>query len=135
MQRRLWHQAIRAAGLALQLGTAPAFAQSAPATSPSTAPVTTPPPPAANPPTGGPNSLPPGEPANAIGSGNPGVGGLSQGANSFTEGQARERLRKHGYGQVSALTKDQDGVWRGSAIRNGHQVHVGVDYKGNISSK
>jgi putative membrane protein len=134
MQRSLWPRTIRVAGLALQLGAVPAFAQSTPATTPSTPPVTSPPPPAANPPTGGPNSLPPSEPANAIDSGNPGTGGLSKGANSFTEAQARDRLRKHGYGQVSALTKDQDGVWRGSAIRNGHQVHVGLDYKGNVSS-
>jgi hypothetical protein len=140
MQRSLWRQGIRAAGLALQLGAAPAFAQSTPATTPSSPAVTTPPPPAANPPSGGPNSLPPSEPANAIGSGNPGAASgpgasaLSNGANSFTEAQARDRLRKHGYAQVSALTKDQDGVWRGSAFRNGHQVHVGLDYKGNILS-
>ena len=134
MQRSLRHQGIRAVGLALQLGAAPAFAQSTPATTPSTPPVTTPPPPAANPPSGGPNSMPPSEPANAISNGNPGASGLSKGANSFTEAQVRDRLGKQGYGQVSALTKDQDGVLRGSAVRNGHQVHVGLDYKGNISS-
>jgi len=135
MQRSLWYQSIwAAAGLALQLGAAPVFAQSTPATTPSTPPVTTPPPPAANAPTGGPNSLPPSEPANAIVTGDTRAGGLSKGANSFTEGQARDRMRQHGYGQVSALTKDQDGIWRGSAVRNGHQVHVSLDYKGNIST-
>jgi protein CpxP len=133
-QPKLWRHAIRAAGLALQLCAAPAFAQSAPATTPSTPPVTTPPLPAVHPPTGGPGSLPPGEPANAIANGNPGGGGLSPGANSFTEAQARSRLLAHGYSQVSALSKDQEGVWRGSATRNGRQVHVGLDYKGNISS-
>jgi periplasmic protein CpxP/Spy len=134
MLRSRWPQAIWVVGLALQLGGAPAFAQSTPATTPSTPPVTTPPPPGAQPPTGGPDALPPREPANAISSGTPGDNGLSKGANSFTEAQARERLQKHGYGQVSALTKDQDGVWHGSAIRNGRQVHVGLDYRGNISS-
>jgi hypothetical protein len=135
MQPGLWYQSIWAvAGLALQLAAAPAFAQSNPATTPSTPPVTTPPHPAANPPTGGPNSLPPSEPANAIVPGDPGVAGGSKGANSFTEGQARDRLRQHGYGQVSALSKDPDGIWRGSAVRNGHQVHVSLDYKGNIST-
>jgi putative membrane protein len=84
-----------------------------------------------HPPTGGPNSLPPGEPANAIASS---ANGLSKGANSFTEAQARNRLQQHGYRQVSELTKDQDGIWRGSATRNGRQVHVSLDYKGNISS-
>ncbi len=134
MQRTHWHHGIWAAGLALQLGAAPTFAQSTPATTPSTPPVTTPPQPAVNPPTGGPNSLPPGEPANAIDSGTSGGGRLNKGANSFTEAQARDRLRQHGYGQVSTLTKDQDGIWRGSAVRDGRQVHVGVVYKGNIST-
>jgi hypothetical protein len=144
MQRTFW-----AAALALQLCAAPVFAQSTPATTPSTPPVTTPPPPAAAPPTGGPNSLPTAEPANTIangGSPSGGLGtsglstsglstsGLSKGANSFTEAQARSRLQHHGYAQVSALTKDQDGIWRGSAMRNGTPVHVSVDYKGNISS-
>jgi hypothetical protein len=135
-QQKLWQHSIRAAGLALQLcvASASAFAQSTPATTPSTPPVTTPPPPAVHPPTGGPDSLPPKEPANAIDRGNPGGSGLSRGANSFTEAQARSRLQAHGYGQVSALSKDQEGVWRGSATRNGRQVHVGLDYKGNISS-
>jgi hypothetical protein len=132
MHRTLWHHSIWAGGLALQLCTAAALAQSAPATTPSTPPVSTPPLPGANPPTGGPNSLPPGEPANAITAGSPGGSSLHTGANSFTETQARDRLRQHGYGQVSALTKDQDGIWRGSAVRYGRQVRVGLDYKGNI---
>lgn len=134
MPPKFWCRAIWAAGLALQLGAVTAFAQSTPATTPSTPPVTTPPPPAVHPPTGGPNSLPTSEPANAIDRGAQSDNGLSKGANSFTEAQARSRLRQHGYRAVSALTKDPDGVWRGSAIRNGHQVHVGLDYKGNIST-
>jgi protein CpxP len=125
MQRKIW----ASAGLALQLCAAPAFAQSTPATTPSTPPVTTPPPPGAAPPTGGPDSLPTAEPANAIEN-----SGLSKGANSFTENQARIRLENHGYRQVSALSKDRDGIWRGSAVRNGTQVHVAVDYRGRISS-
>jgi hypothetical protein len=129
MQRTIW-----AAGLALQLCAAPAFAQGTPATTPATPPVTNPPPPAAHPPTGGPNSMPTSEPANAIAGGSDSADVLSRGANSFTEAQARNRLQQHGYRQVSALTKDPDGIWRGSAVRNGHQVHVGLDYKGNISS-
>jgi protein CpxP len=117
------------AGLALQLYAAPAFAQSTPSTTPSTPPVTTPPPPAVHPPTGGPNSLPTAEPANAID-----TSGVTPGANSFTEAQARSRLRDNGYSEVSALTKDQNGIWRGSAIKNGSPVHVSVDFKGHIAS-
>ena len=116
MKQFLW------AGLALQLCAVPAFAQSTPATTPSTPPVTTPPPPGAQPPTGGPNSLPTAEPANAIDN-----GAITPDANSFTEAQARSRLQSNGYTQVSALAKDQNGIWRGSATRNGSLVHVSIN--------
>jgi putative membrane protein len=59
--------------------------------------------------------------------------GGEPGANSFTESQARGRLTKDGYSQVSGLTKGNDGIWRGTATKNGNPVQVGVDYKGNIS--
>jgi putative membrane protein len=54
------------AGLALQVCAVPVLAQSTPATTPSTPPVTTPPPPAVHQPTGGPDTPPLAEPANAI---------------------------------------------------------------------
>ena len=54
-------------------------------------------------------------------------------ANSFTETQARNRIAKAGYTKVSALQKGDDGIWRGTANRKGHVVHVGLDYKGNVS--
>ena len=54
------------AGLVLQLCAVPGFAQTTPPTTPSTPPVTTPPPPAVHPPTGGPDTPPLREPANAI---------------------------------------------------------------------
>jgi hypothetical protein len=59
------------------------------------------------------------------------AGGLA-GANSFTEGQARSRLEKEGFSNVSALSKDKDGVWRGRASKGSQEQAVGVDYKGNI---
>jgi len=33
---------------------------------------------------------------------------------------------------VAALAKDRNGVWRGTALRDGHRVHVWLDYKGNV---
>jgi len=117
------------AGVALQLLAVPAFAQSTPATTPSTPPVSTPPPPAVHPPTGGPGTPPMVEPANVIEK-----GGVTPGANSFTEAQARDRILHDGFSQVSELTKGSDGIWRGSAMKNGAQVHVALDYKGNVSS-
>lgn len=55
------------------------------------------------------------------------------GANSFTETQARERLEKAGYSGVNDLKKDDQGIWRGSASRNGGTVTVSVDYRGNVT--
>ncbi len=57
---------------------------------------------------------------------------LEKGANSFTEGQARTRLEGAGLSNVTELQKDDQGIWRGKAMRNGQSVTVGFDYKGNI---
>jgi hypothetical protein len=58
----------------------------------------------------------------------------AKGANSFTKGQARKRIQHKGYSHVTGLTKDQDGVWRGTAQRDGQSVNVWLDYKGNIGT-
>jgi putative membrane protein len=58
---------------------------------------------------------------------------LAKGANSFTEGQARSRIAGAGFGNVTALTKDENGVWRGHAEHEGRTVDVGFDYKGQIA--
>lgn len=60
---------------------------------------------------------------------------LESGANSFTESQARSRLMEAGYANVTGLTKDDQGIWRGKAERNGRSVSVGLDYKGNVSAQ
>lgn len=54
------------------------------------------------------------------------------GANSFTEGQAKSRLEANGYTAVTGLKKDDNGVWKGSAMSAGAKVNVSVDYRGNI---
>ena len=59
----------------------------------------------------------------------------ASGANSFTEGQARDRIGKAGFADVSQLVKDKDGLWQGTAKRNGKSVSVALDYKGNVTSK
>ena len=60
---------------------------------------------------------------------------LEKGANSFTGGQAKSRLEGAGFNEVSDLTKDDQGIWRGTAMRDGKKVQVGFDYKGNISAQ
>jgi len=54
------------------------------------------------------------------------------GANSFTEGQARDRIAKAGFEDVQQLKKDDQGVWRGQAKKSGQQVSVALDYRGNV---
>jgi protein CpxP len=60
---------------------------------------------------------------------------LENGANSFTEGQAKSRLEGAGLRDVTDLKKDDQGVWRGKAMHNGKSVMVGFDYKGNIAAE
>lgn len=57
------------------------------------------------------------------------------GANSFTEAQAQGRIVKAGYANVSKLAKDKDGVWRGTATKAGKTVNVGLDFKGNVTTR
>jgi hypothetical protein len=57
-----------------------------------------------------------------------------KGANSFTESQARDRALARGYTDVSALKKDDTGIWRGTATMEGEQVAIAIDYKGNVVS-
>ena len=56
------------------------------------------------------------------------------GANSFTEQQAKDRAVKAGFKDVSALTKDDKGIWRGTATASDGTANknVAIDYKGNV---
>lgn len=58
-----------------------------------------------------------------------------KGANSFTEAQAKDWILSAGFSGVSALEKDSDGIWRGSAMKNGTSMQVAVDYRGNVVAK
>ncbi|TPJ74701.1 DUF4142 domain-containing protein [Mesorhizobium sp. B2-7-1] len=54
------------------------------------------------------------------------------GANSFTEAQAKSRIEDAGFSNVSALTKDAKGIWRGTADKDGKQTAVALDLQGNV---
>jgi hypothetical protein len=60
---------------------------------------------------------------------------LEKGSNSFTEGEARRRLESAGVSAVTDLKKDESGIWRGKATRDGKSVSVGLDYKGVMSAE
>ena len=55
-----------------------------------------------------------------------------EGANSFTEDQAKERIVEAGYADVAGLKLDDKGVWRATAMKDGKSVNVALDYQGNI---
>ncbi|ESZ05771.1 DUF4142 domain-containing protein [Mesorhizobium sp. L48C026A00] len=54
------------------------------------------------------------------------------GANSFTEDQAKSRILDAGYSNVSKLTKDDQGIWRGQASKDGKDTAVALDFQGNV---
>jgi hypothetical protein len=57
------------------------------------------------------------------------------GRNSFTEGQAKSRIESQGFSNVSSLKKDDSGVWRGQANKDGKPVEVSLDFQGNVIAK
>jgi len=68
----------------------------------------------------------------AVGPSDQRTAGPASGANSFTEGQAKSRIESQGYSNVSGLTKDNHGVWRGKAAKDGKSVDVSLDFQGNV---
>jgi len=57
------------------------------------------------------------------------------GANSFTMEQARDRILKAGFADVTDLKKDDKGVWRGKATKAGKSANVSKDFQGNVVSE
>jgi hypothetical protein len=55
------------------------------------------------------------------------------GANSFTMGEARSAIEAKGYTKVARLKKDKDGVWHGTAMKDGQSGPVSIDYQGNVN--
>ncbi len=60
-------------------------------------------------------------------------GAAKTGANSFTQDEARKHILNSGYTSVSDLAKGKDGVWRGTATKEGVSRSVALDFKGNVS--
>ncbi|KAA0683273.1 PepSY domain-containing protein [Neorhizobium sp. P12A] len=58
-----------------------------------------------------------------------------EGANSFTEGQAKDRIEKAGYTGVKDLKKDDKGVWNATGMKDGKAVSIALDYQGNVVGK
>ena len=56
-----------------------------------------------------------------------------KGANSFTKAEAKSQIEAKGYSRVADLVKDKDGIWRGTAVKDGKPGPVSVDYQGNVN--
>ncbi len=60
------------------------------------------------------------------------AGAPLKGANSFTEAQAQDRALAAGFATISSMKKDDNGVWRGTAMDGTKSVNIAVDFKGNV---
>jgi hypothetical protein len=58
-----------------------------------------------------------------------------EGANSFTEAQAKSRIEEAGYSDVKDLKKDEKGIWMAAGMKDGKSVMISMDYQGNIVAK
>jgi hypothetical protein len=56
-----------------------------------------------------------------------------KGANSFTMAEARSHIVAKGYSHVAKLHKDANGVWQGTATKDGKSGPVSLDYQGNVN--
>jgi len=56
------------------------------------------------------------------------------GRNSFTERQAKSKIEDAGFTNVTELTKDDNGIWRGKASKSGSATVVSVDFQGNVNT-
>ena len=63
------------------------------------------------------------------------AGAPLEGANSFTEAQAKDRVMANGMAAPATMIKDSKGIWRGAATQDGKSVDVAVVYKGNVVAK
>src|ERR1700738_3584278 len=57
------------------------------------------------------------------------------GANSFTESQAKSRIEADGYSNVTELKKDDNGIWRAKAMKDGKSSAVSLDFQGNLIAR
>jgi hypothetical protein len=58
-----------------------------------------------------------------------------EGANSFTQDQAKSRIEKAGFSDVKNLMKDDKGIWMAAGMKDGKTVNIALDYQGNVVAK
>lgn len=63
------------------------------------------------------------------------TGAPAPGANSFTEAQARARMESAGYSGITDLRQDDQGIWRGMAVKDGKPAAVALDFRGAVTGQ
>lgn len=58
-----------------------------------------------------------------------------EGANSFTQDQAKSRIEEAGFSDVKNLMKDDKGIWMAAGMKDGKTVNIALDYQGNVVAK
>lgn len=53
-------------------------------------------------------------------------------SNNFTETQAKDRIVAYGLAKPAIMIKDDNGIWRGTSMKDGKSINVEVDDKGNV---
>jgi hypothetical protein len=51
------------------------------------------------------------------------------------ENQAKAKIESSGFSNVTALTKDNSGIWHASAMKDGMSVKVALDAQGNVKTE
>jgi hypothetical protein len=60
------------------------------------------------------------------------TGTSDSGASSLNDGQVKRLIEESGFSHVSELRKDENGIWRGKAMKDGKSINVGLDLQGNV---
>src|ERR1700675_3635371 len=53
---------------------------------------------------------------------------------AFTKDQAKSQIEAKGYSNVAGLRKDAEGIWRGTAEKDGLSTNVTLDVNGNVTA-
>ena len=77
----------------------------------------------------------PAGPAAAPAAKGPAAGATQNTAAITTEAQAKAKIESSGFSNVTALTKDNEGIWHATAMKGGSSVKVALDAQGNVKAE
>jgi putative membrane protein len=60
-------------------------------------------------------------------------GAPAPGAKQLHRRSSKARIESRGYANVTELSKDANGFWKGKAMKDGKAVNITLDYQGNVT--